>query len=72
MDHIRDPRELVRVGYDLASHAYRGDTFELERLGLRATGSAGSRRCSRTARACSTWAAAAACRSRASWRSAAP
>ena len=29
MDHIRDPRELVRVGYDLASHAYRGDTFEL-------------------------------------------
>jgi SAM-dependent methyltransferase len=29
MDHITDPRELVRVGYDLASHAYRGDTFEL-------------------------------------------
>jgi SAM-dependent methyltransferase len=29
MDHIRDPRELVRVGYDLASFAYRGDTFDL-------------------------------------------
>ena len=33
MDHIRDPRELVRVGYDLASHAYRGDTFDLEGSG---------------------------------------
>ena len=29
MDHITDPRELVRVGYDLASYAYRGDTFDL-------------------------------------------
>jgi SAM-dependent methyltransferase len=29
MDHISDPRELVRVGYDLASHAYRPDAFEL-------------------------------------------
>jgi SAM-dependent methyltransferase len=33
MDHIRDPRELVRVGYDLASYAYRGDTFDLEGSG---------------------------------------
>ena len=33
MDHLRDPRELVRVGYDLASRAYRGDTFELEGSG---------------------------------------
>jgi SAM-dependent methyltransferase len=33
MDHIRDPRELVRVGYDLASHAYRGDDFDLDRTG---------------------------------------
>ena len=33
MDHITDPRELVRVGYDLASHAYRGDRFELAGTG---------------------------------------
>ena len=33
MDHLRDPRELVRVGYDLASYAYRGDTFDLEGSG---------------------------------------
>jgi len=29
MEHITDPRELVRVGYDLASYAYRGDDFDL-------------------------------------------
>jgi SAM-dependent methyltransferase len=33
MEHIRDPRELVRVGYDLASYAYRGDSFPLAGTG---------------------------------------
>jgi SAM-dependent methyltransferase len=33
MDAITDPRELVRVGYDRASRAYRGDTFDLRRSG---------------------------------------
>ena len=33
MDAITDPHELVRVGYDLASRAYRGDDFELKGSG---------------------------------------
>ena len=28
-----DPKSIVREGYDRASHAYRGDAFELERSG---------------------------------------
>ncbi len=30
MTATEDPRDIVRRGYELASHAYRGDTFALE------------------------------------------
>ena len=30
---VSDPKSIVREGYDLASHAYRGDVFDLERSG---------------------------------------
>jgi hypothetical protein len=66
-----DPKAIVRDGYDRASLAYRADDYDLEKSAT-ATGCAGSRGSCRRAAACSTWVAAAACPSRASWRSATP